>query len=384
VNADAVWPGALRELSEAADRLAARAQELDGRDSDLAVKTLGAMMGAYLTHLWGEPDHPAFLPSVGYHQMYGTPNPDTIYRTTALDGRGTYLISGYRGTVPEVTAMPMGGPTPQGIRTFPAWDLDDLHLETDGAFEVLLAAAPSGSVRNWWPLDAGMRSLMLRSVSAQWGADDEPRVAITRLDTPARRERFDPATVDKRLRIYARIVEGMVLSGLTRAAALRAAGPNRLASVDYSASGGVSDQWYQEGWFSLSGDTALVCEARPSSAVRGFSLSLTDPYFSTIDWANAHASLNHAQAVTDSGGALRWVVAASDPGVRNWLDTTGYTEGALQFRWSGGDEPPSVDVRVVPLASVGEMLAGADQVTADERAEIVRERQRGCQLRVKW
>ena len=41
-------------------------------------------MGAYLSHLSSGPDHPAFLPSAGYYSMYGSPNPDTVYRS-AID-----------------------------------------------------------------------------------------------------------------------------------------------------------------------------------------------------------------------------------------------------------------------------------------------------------
>ncbi len=79
----------------------------------------GAIMGAYLTHLWAEPDHPSFLPSVGYYQMYGSPNPDTVYRNAAVDGAGEYLIRGHRGTVPDVTIMPFGGPIAAGSRPSP-------------------------------------------------------------------------------------------------------------------------------------------------------------------------------------------------------------------------------------------------------------------------
>jgi hypothetical protein len=378
------WASAFGDLDDVTERLQAHAVALGARDCDLAVKTLGAMMGAYLTQIWGEPDHPAFLPSVGYHQMYGTPSPDTIYRSAQIDGSASYLIAGHRGTVPDVTVMAMGAPTPAGLRTFPAWDLDDLELAADQSFEVILAAQRPAASGNWWQLDPEMRTLMLRSVSAVWGAHDEPRVAITRLDAAARRERFAAPTVERKLRAYAAVVEGMVMSGLNKAARLRAAGVNQLATVDYSSGGGIAGQWYQEGWFDLTDTTALICEVRLSADVQAFSLSLTDSLFSTIDWATAHSSLNHTQAEADEDGALRWVIAASDPSVRNWLDTTGHLEGALQFRWTGGAQAPTVGLRAVPLASIRDELPQAATVSAAERDRLVRARQRGCQLRAKW
>ena len=104
----------------------------------------GSIMGAYLTHLWAEPDHPAFLPSVGYHQMYGSPNPDTIYRNAAIDGAGEYRIVGRRGTAPDVSIMPFGPPVAGGLQTFDPFDLDDLSIDDDGTFDVVLSASPTG------------------------------------------------------------------------------------------------------------------------------------------------------------------------------------------------------------------------------------------------
>ena len=56
-----------------------------GREADLAMKMFGTMMGAYLSHLSSDPAHPVFLPSAGYYTMYGSPNPDTVYRSAVVD-----------------------------------------------------------------------------------------------------------------------------------------------------------------------------------------------------------------------------------------------------------------------------------------------------------
>jgi len=92
------WTECLEDLRDMADRLTERvlAAGNSTREADLALKMFGATMGACLTHLWADPDHPAFLPSVGYYQMYGSPNPDTVYRTALIDGSGEYLIAGRR------------------------------------------------------------------------------------------------------------------------------------------------------------------------------------------------------------------------------------------------------------------------------------------------
>jgi hypothetical protein len=56
--------------------------------------------------------------------------------------------------------------------------------------------------------------------------------------------------------------------------------------------------------------------------------AVTDRLFGTLDWTNAQNSLNRRQAAVDRDDVLRAVVAPKDPGVQNWLDTTGYSTPA--------------------------------------------------------
>jgi hypothetical protein len=380
------WTQCLEEVRGVAERLA---QALDlgdqNREADIALKMFGAISGACLTFLWADPDHPTFFPSVGYYQMYGSPNPDTVYRTAAVDGNGQYQITGQRGTAPDVSIMAFGGPTAEGLRTYPPFELSELAVAQDGTFEVVVSRERPAGVQNWWQLDEGMRTLMLRSVSEEWGTHVDPRLAIVRLDVDPRRARVTPQALRERLQFFPLVVEGMIMSGIKRVRELRTQGViNRLAVVDYSGNGGRSDQWYQEGCFSLADGEVLVIEAHPSPGCRAFSLSLTDPFFSTIDWTNAHSSMNHHQALLQDG--TMWaVVADADPGIHNWLDTTGHRLGVLQCRWLGGTAMPEVSLTPVPVTELDALVpSDVARVSPEGRVELVRERQRGAQLRSYW
>jgi hypothetical protein len=377
------WMGSLAELGATAERLRSLVDDAgSGRAGDLAMKMFGATMGAYLQHLSADPLHPAFLPSAGYYSMYGSPNPDTIYRTAAIDDGGTYLISGYRGSAADVSVMPFGGPTAQGLQTFAPFDLGPPTTGPERMFEATLSQRQPSSGGAWWRLEPGTRSLMLRSVSDDWGVH-EPRVAITRLDVDPRRMRPAAEQIEQRLRYFAMVVEAMVMSGVNRVNQLRADGVvNRLIEVDYSANGGLARQWYHEGCFALKGDQVLLVETHLPPGCGAFSLSLTDAFFSTIDWANAQSSLNQRQAVIDRDGLLRVVVATEDPGVHNWLDTTGHDFGVMQFRWMGGDQAPEVSVKALSAAALEDALpTGVARMTAQERRKALRERHIGAQLR---
>ena len=43
--------------------------------------------------------------------------------------------------------------------------------------------------------------------------------------------------------------------------------------------------------------------------------------------------LNHSQVKLEADGTFRIVVAHLDSGTPNWLDTSGYGEGGVVFRW---------------------------------------------------
>lgn len=214
----------------------------------------------------------------------------------------------------------------------------------------------------------------------------DPRVAIVRLDRDARRERLDTDLVRRRLHSYAAVVEAYMMSGINRVADLRAQEVvNRLVRIDYSANGGLDNQWYFEGCFSLGPDEVLLVETPLPSGCTRFSLSLTDPFFSTLDWTNAQSSLNHSQASVDADGILRVVVAGRDPMIANWLDSMAHESGVLQCRWIGGAEPPRPSVKVLNHSSLeGALSAVTALVTPEERIQAIRARQIGVQLRSLW
>ena len=95
-------------------RLSDHLGEQEHDPAELTIAMLGALMASYLGRVCADLEHPAFLPGAGYHQRMGMPNPDTVYLTAAIDGSGIYRLTGDRGTTPEVSLMPMGGPSAAG------------------------------------------------------------------------------------------------------------------------------------------------------------------------------------------------------------------------------------------------------------------------------
>ena len=377
----------LGELAGVHRRLSALIDEPDRHTGEITVAMLGGTMAGYLARVCADPRHPAFLPGAGYHQRMGMPNPDTVYLTAMIDGAGTYRLTGDRGTTPEVSLMPMGGPSAAGLKTYPAIDLTTFALDADGRLDLVLSEQrPEGHSGQWCGIAPEVRSLMLRSVSDDWGRQRDPVLAITRLDVPSRASRPAPEALAASLASLAPMVEGALGFGMRKLPGLRAGGfVNTVTTVDYTAGGGLVGQWYHEGVFELPRGQALVVEANLSGGVATLSLALTDALGCTLDWANAQTSLNRRQAEIDGDGTLRFVIAGEDPGAHNWLDTMGHPVGVMQFRWTGCAAAPALSFQLVDAGDVLRCLPpGTRRVSPDRRHDTLRQRAVDAQLRVQW
>lgn len=377
----------MAQLGAAGDKLAAAMREraVEGDrdvDADVYVTLLGSIMDTYLNRVSGEVDHPTFVPCCGYYQHLGSPNPDTVYRRAPVDDTATYRLTGERGTAWQVTIMPFT----EMMMGFTPFDLSDVARGPEGRFDVLVSRErPTGYDGDWWPLEPGTASLWIRSVSDRWGEERDPRIAITRVDAPAR-SRPDGEATRRQLGALGIMVERIVEYGMRHTDELVEQGfVNSLKTVDYGASGAMPLQHYHECVFQLADDEGLLVEARLPQGADYFSWSLTDRMLVTLDWTHAQTSLNRSQAVVDADGVLRVVVSATDPGIANWMDTTGYLTGVVQCREIGSVEAPELTARVVPLATLAEHLpADTVRVTPEERAAALLARRTGFQLRSLW
>jgi hypothetical protein len=135
------------------------------------------------------------------------------------------------------------------------------------------------------------------------------------------------------------------------------------------------------GSWSLGDDESLLIEVVPPQAVY-WSVSLGNFWWETVDYANHQSSLNGHQAALDADGVFRAVVAHSDPGVANWLDTGGNHHGAAIFRWLRADGAPVPEVRVVRFAELAAALPPDTRlVGAEQRRLVIDARRAGVQRR---
>jgi hypothetical protein len=353
---------------------------------------LSILSDGYLCRVYTDASRPVFMPLWNHAMNQGGPDPDYVYLTTEVDPAGTYRISGFRGTSRFVEITQQGfdmmnmGQLEQGSPVPHTHDLDDLERDGEGYFSVVLSPErPAGHSGDWWPLDPRTRRLLMRKCSCDWTGEVDARVAIERLDDPG--ADMTPEEIARRFSDMAEWIKGMIGfdMGLCRWYREHHGVNEFMRSTKIDSIGGLPTQAYYDGIYEIDDDEALICEAPLPATSRYWQALVADDRFCTVDWVNRQSSLNDAQAHLDSDGVFRFVVSKQDPGVPNWLDKADNPWGIIQMRFNRGSDYPDPTIKRVKVSEVRDHLpADTPVVTPDERAESLRKRREGAQLRQIW
>ena len=139
-------------------------------------------------------------------------------------------------------------------------------------------------------------------------------------------------------------------------------------------------KWHQA-YFDLADDEALVVEVTPPEC-EYWMIALHNHWMETLDYVHHQATLNCHSAQLEPDGSVRFVIAHHDPGVANWLDTAGHSNGAMILRCVRTTTAPTPRGRVVSFENIASALpADTKRLTADERASILDRRRRAVHER---
>jgi len=167
---------------------------------------------------------------------------------------------------------------------------------------------------------------------------------------------------------------------------LRDAGQvNAFVAERFQGQGGIAAQMYYQGLFELGDGEALILESELPATVHYWSVQIVDPFYSAIDFIFHSAAYNGRQVRISDDGKVRFVVATADPQVPNWLDSAGWQQGAMLWRWHSGSTAPQPTVKRVKLSELRSQLpADTPTVSGAERATERAARIAHYQSRRRW
>ena len=356
-------------------------------EQDLAegYEYLAGSIQASLRLAWAyQRDFPYFVQSTGPYTKMGLDNPDTLYFHAYLRDDAEYVVTGRRGSTADLSFQVLKGDyspveVPDSLSAF-----DDRAIEVDanGTFE--LRFGPSASGRNSFRLGAGSSMLLVREVYSDWAAERRGTISIRRADRAGcapppegvsrQAKRYGAAgkILLSRLRTFLAFPEWFYLNL-----------PVNTMTPPRRTPGGLATQFSSAGHYRLAGDEAMIVTvpAAPREVAPYQGIQLGSMWYVSLDYINHQTSLTADQAVASPDGLLRFVICERDPGVANWLETTGHQRGYVQIRWQqltrnlGPDDGPQVEV--VPFADLPARLpyAGQARVTPAEWAQRIAARQ---------
>jgi hypothetical protein len=306
---------------------------------------------------------------------WGMECPDCVYMSASLHAGETYRLFGSRGT-----ARYVGLQTMDGIAATTNYLVDDLEVGADGNFEAILSADEHDG--NWLRLAGDHPTLTVRNFFYDWDTEVPASLQIERVgDKVESQHRSVDLDVSVSRQFYA--LGEFVYDNLKFFLDFGAMPPANgfVPPMDMTEMGAAAENRPVIGRFELKPDEALILELEPPKGVY-WSISLGNPWLETIHYGRHQSSLNGHQAVIDSDGILRVVISSRDPGVANWLDSAGHSNGAMLLRCVRTETAPVPSSRVVKFDDVASALpADTAMTTPDERAKVIEARRRAVHER---
>ena len=290
-------------------------------------------------------DRPLFVNPTHQFSRQGLDNPDAIYFNAFLREGVEYVVRGRRGTSADLTFQVMGGAytADSAATSLMAFDDRELDVAPDGSFEFTYTAEP------------GAKSMIVREVFNDWDTEERGTLTIERADRlgqPAKELTRD--LLAKKYDVAARSLVGSIQTWFAFPQFFQYKEPVNTLTAPQSTPGGLASQRSSIGHYELADDQALVITVPRCEDCTYQGAQVGSDWYASTDYETHQTSLTKAQAVTDPDGKMRFVVSEQNPGVANWLETTGHRTGALMLRWQRLERDLTQDadgptVEVVPV-----------------------------------
>ncbi|MBW2275740.1 MAG: DUF1214 domain-containing protein [Deltaproteobacteria bacterium] len=389
-----------------------------------------------------DPVRPHFRNALSIITRATIDNADAIYFYAPIDGRESYLLRGavgdarhWRGDAPA----PTGRKAPHYVIFETSWgvlagdsgDLSELRpgmktqtgridsstieVDADGRFEILFAPErPEGHTGNFVPTlkvasqphptdptvpaERYASYLSGRQLFYDWEREDAIHLEMAQLGAEGTHpEPYGPEAAAGEIRRFGEIVKNQMRfwnafwtipmgthgerPGSIPGVAFPRNAFNTINAASGATGGGMSTNLYAGGVAELGPDEALIVENRITLQPQYVGLQLGNLWGESIEYADQVGSRNGHQSHLDDDGVIRFVISHEDPGVPNWLDTTGHREVFMAPRWAYSETPapeqwPTVTATKVPFNEIRKHLPpNTPTVTPTQRRQEIATRQ---------
>jgi hypothetical protein len=321
---------------------------------------------------------------------------DFTYRQAWISGDHVYRLVGRRGSARWLN-ITIQGPRPS---TIPGTDLPSLHepfgdipeanifghqIETDddGRFELIVGGPERPA--NWLPSTPGSRKLFIREAFDAW-SDTPTSLTIERIGMATPRPRANAARMIDAMSWAGEFLGDMMIdwpehSWRSSRGLVDPEHPNRFPGLIANTSADEKrGRTAAHMIWALAPDQALIVELIDPDGF--WLLNLGGVFGASYDFLYRPVSYTPSRSTVDQDGSVRFVLAPTDPGVHNWLDTQGFPAGNLTYRNLTSRRTPEFRTQLIGANEVMRHLpSGTTTVSPEERVEHLRQRYHGVKRR---
>ncbi len=381
------WNNFCDELKSAGDIAFRETAANNPVDRAAAVRLLSRNIGLALMFEFEnkDPKHPELLHYFNPIRKQGGDNTDALYVGAPINGTDTYRITGKRGSSRYfgVTVVEKGD-TPWGGGVAAVLFGDQFKVEPDGSFELILSPDPHPG--NWLKTTPNSFRVTFRQFFADWENEEPMDARIDVLTGDGKPPVLTPELVSEGLGAAAHWVKWSVTYWADMIEKWKVQ-PNRFLSyrqLDDNKIDATPGGEPMIAYWILPPDEAIIVRVKPPKA-KYWALEFGNYWWETMDYRYRLSSTNCHHAVMEDDGELIVVVSHDDPGLPNWLDPSGHSEGYMTFRWMLAESAPAPTAQQIKRADLEKHLPqNVKRITLEGRREQLEARRRGINHRFKW
>jgi hypothetical protein len=329
-----------------------------------------------------DPLHPELTHIMHPHRKFGGDNMDALYLTSPVDAGEVYRLYGNRGTVRSISFV-VQDKTPNFAGGITASLLGkELVTDNNGDFEIIIGGDRRSE--NWLDLKPNADRLIVRQFFGDWENEKPMELMMDRLGRPVPPPSVSAEKMHEHIREAANLISNEVIFWEDLMDLFRKQ-PNRFLDFLDTVGGDINatpgGRPYS-GFWSIPEDSALVIRVTPPPVAEFWNLEFNNPWWETHDYRYRLTGTNLYYAQLEDDGELIAVAAHDDPGVPNWLDTAGLTQGMTSFRWMGTDGSPEPSCILVKRNKLFDCLPETIKtISPDQRMMQIQGRRRGIYKR---
>jgi len=365
---DAAWKVWI-ESQEAAIETVRTAEGVPRTDLDMAEGYRWVTRLASLAQEWfvekSDPLHPQLFQSQTEYRKLLVDNPDVRYAFCAIDESRTYRLAGRRGDAAYI-GLTFGTPVGKGqvggrTGTTVQAHVDQFNLGPGGEVDITFGPAssrPPTDAENWIDLLPGTGQLAVRETFFD-RRHEEPSDLRVELVGDAPPPLLGVEQLASSLEFAGLFVQFVAATAVNMWRDTLGnvnhfggtAGSHHVDSQeDEVRSHSNREMTYHGGRFVLEeGEALVVTVNQPTTEFLYWGLTTSSAWMESLDYRYSTTNLNNRTAQHSEDGNWQLVIAPSDPGVPNWLDTQGRLTGYMIVRWVLADDPPHPTAEVVPI-----------------------------------